>query len=133
VGEPLWDDRVVLGKAADLPLVQGTAFHVIKPRGPDVDGCRWTLGVGLAWHRGKLYASYGFNTGGENTSTEEAHVRTSADGGATWSSPVVIDAGAGNLGVSHGVFLSHEGRLWAFMGAFFAPKGGLQLSIRRRA
>jgi len=31
----------------------------------------------------------------------------------------VIDAGEGNLGVSHGVFLSHGDRLWAFMGAFF--------------
>lgn len=42
----------------------------------------------------------------------------SADGGRTWGAPVVMDAGAGNLGVSHGVFLSHGGRLWAFMGAF---------------
>jgi len=30
-----------------------------------------------------------------------------------------MDAGEGNLGVSHGVFLSHGGRLWAFMGAFY--------------
>jgi len=31
----------------------------------------------------------------------------------------VMDHGEGNLGVSHGVFLSHAGRLWAFMGAFY--------------
>ena len=116
---PLWDERVVLPKAADLPIVEGTTFHVLKPRGPDVDGCRWTLGVGLCWHGGRLYASYGFNKGGENTSTEEAHVRVSDDGGATWSPPVVMDEGEGNLGVSHGVFLSQGGRLWAFMGAFY--------------
>jgi len=91
---------------------------VIKERRPDVDGCNWTLGVGLVWHKDKLYASYGFNKGDENTASEEAHVRVSEDGGATWGTPVVIDAGAGNLGVSHGVFLSHSGRLWAFMGAF---------------
>ena len=30
-----------------------------------------------------------------------------------------MDHGEGNLGVSHGVFLSHAGRLWAFMGAFY--------------
>ncbi len=29
-----------------------------------------------------------------------------------------IDAGAGDLGVSHGVFLSYGGTLWAFQGAF---------------
>jgi len=115
----LWDPATVLPKAAEAPVLDDAVFHVIKPRRPDTDGCRWTLGVGLAWHKDKLYASYGFNKGGENTATEEAHVRVSQDGGATWGTPVVIDAGAGNLGVSHGVFLSHEGTLWAFMGAFY--------------
>ena len=38
---------------------------------------------GIAWHKGKLYASYGFNKGSENTPTEEAHVRVSRDGGKT--------------------------------------------------
>ena len=118
-GLPLWDDAQELPKAAELPLVQGAEFHVLKPKRPDEDGCKWTLGVGLAWHRGKLYASYGFNKGSENTPTEEAHVRVSRDGGKTWDKPVVMDAGEGNLGVSHGVFLSHGGQLWAFMGAFY--------------
>lgn len=118
-GLPLWDDAQEVPKAAELPLVQGAEFHVLKQKRPDDDGCRWTLGVGLAWHKGKLYASYGFNKGSENTPTEEAHVRVSRDGGKTWDKPIVVDAGEGNLGVSHGVFLSHGGRLWAFMGAFY--------------
>jgi len=106
-------------KSADIPLLQGVEFHVIKKQRPDTDGCKWTLGVGLAWHKGKLYASYGFNQGDENTPTEEAHVRVSSDGGKTWGAPVVMDRGEGNLGVSHGVFLSHKDKLWAFMGAFY--------------
>lgn len=118
-GLPLWDDTQELPKAAELPLAQGAEFHVLKRERPDVDGCKWTLGVGLAWHKGKLYASYGFNQGSENTHTEEAHVRVSRDGGKSWDKPVVMDAGEGNLGVSHGVFLSHRGKLWAFMGAFY--------------
>jgi hypothetical protein len=118
-GLPLWDDAQELPKAAELPLVQGAEFHVLKQKRPDEDGCKWTLGVGLAWHKGTLYASYGFNKGNENTVTEEAHVRVSEDGGKTWGKPVVMDAGEGNLGVSHGVFLSHGGKLWAFMGAFY--------------
>ena len=32
-----------------------------------------------------------------------------------------MDPGEDNLAVSHGGFLSHEGRLWAFMGAFDDP------------
>jgi hypothetical protein len=114
----LWNSGE-LPKSADLPTIEGVAFHVIKKQRPDADGCRWTLGVGLAWHKGKLYASYGFNKGSENTPTEEAHVRVSADGGKTWGAPVVMDHGEGNLGVSHGVFLSHKNTLWAFMGAFY--------------
>ena len=116
---PLWDAQVKLPKAAELPVLDGVEFHVIKKKAPDVDGAKWTLGVGLAWHQGRLFASYGFNKGDENTPTEEAHVRVSDDAGKTWSAPVVMDQGEGNLGVSHGVFLSHGGHLWAFMGAFY--------------
>lgn len=112
---PLWDERVPLSKAADLPVIDGVAFHVIKKS----DGAKWMLGVGLAWHKERLYASYGFNVGDENTPTEEAHVRVSDDGGKSWGEPVVMDHGEGNLGVSHGVFLSHAGKLWAFQGAFY--------------
>ncbi len=116
---PLWDERVPLLKSAELPVLDGVEFHVIKKQRPDTDGANWTLGVGLAWHNGRLYASYGFNKGDENTPTEEAHVRVSDDGGKTWGGPVVMDHGEGNLGVSHGVFLSHGAKLWAFMGAFY--------------
>jgi hypothetical protein len=117
-GLPLWDETRPFPKAAELEQVKGAEFHVIKKRAPDDDQCRFTLGVGLAWHKGRLYASYGFNRGEENTPTEEAHVKASDDGGKTWGPAVVMDAGEGDLAVSHGVFLSHGGRLWAFMGAY---------------
>ncbi len=119
-GLPLWDGTQKFPKAHELSQVAGAEFYVIKQPRPDSDGCNWTLGVGLAWHKGKLYASYGFNQGSENTPTEEAHVRVSDDGGKTWGPTVVMDAGEGDLGVSHGVFLSHAGKLWAFMGGFYA-------------
>lgn len=119
-GLPLWDAKRTLLKAAELPQVAGAEFYVIKNQRPDTDQCKFTLGVGLAWHKEKLYASYGYNKGHENTPTEEAHVKVSEDGGKTWRPTVVMDAGEGDLGVSHGVFLSHGGRLWAFMGAFYA-------------
>ncbi|MEY5026104.1 MAG: hypothetical protein RLZZ244_1632 [Verrucomicrobiota bacterium] len=117
---PLWNPGMPVPRVAELPILENTEFHVIKPRRPDADGCQFTLGVGLAWHKGRLYASYAFNRGEENTPTEEAHVRVSEDGGKTWGHPVVMDAGEGDLAVSHGVFLSHQGKLWAFMGAFYA-------------
>lgn len=116
---PLWDDSRPLPGAKDLPQVAGVEFHVIKQWDQPGDGYTFLHGVGLAWHKGKLYASIGHNQGRENTVTEEAQYRVSEDGGRTWSGLRVIDAGEEeDLAVSHGVFLSHDGRLWAFHGAY---------------
>ena len=60
-------------------------------------------------------ASFGHNQGGENTDTDEARVCHSDDGGKTWSAVTTIDAGdEPGIGASHGVFHSHQGRLWPF-------------------
>lgn len=116
---PLWSGAD-LPQSAAIPVLEGVRFSVIKPYEPEVDGGRWLLGVALAWHRGRLYASYGFNRNPrENTASEEAHCRISNDDGRTWGNVGVIDTGEGNLGVSHGVFLPCGGELWAFHGAFY--------------
>ena len=119
----LWDLNVPMPQAAELPLVAGAEFHVIKPHEPKVDGYRFLHGVALGWHKGKLYASYAASTLGEGCAHdygEEAHVRVSGDGGKTWG-PAVVIAGDTKQPVSHGAFLSHAGRLWAFMGAYSLP------------
>ena len=116
---PLWDESQKLAEAGDLPVLDGVEFHVIKKWDKAADGYTFLHGVGLAWHKGMLYASIGHNKGAENTVTEEAQYRVSEDGGRTWSGLRVIDAGdEENLAVSHGVFLSHGGKLWAFHGAY---------------
>jgi len=105
--------------SAEIPVLKGVEFQVIKEYEPRVDGYRFLHGVGLAWHKGRLYASFGHNKGPENTGTEEARGRFSTDGGKTWSEVFTIESGSNNRAVSHGVFLSHEGTLWAFQGAFY--------------
>ena len=118
-GFRLWDDTVRLPKRDEMPMLDGVRFSVIKPYEFDKDGYRFLHGVGLCFHEGRLYASFGHNTEGENTGAEEARGRISDDGGRTWGDIFTIDAGDdADLAVSHGVFLSHAGRLWAFMGAF---------------
>jgi hypothetical protein len=117
---PLWDDSQKLAEANDLPVLDGVEFHVIKKWDKDADGYTFLHGVGLCWHKGRLYASIGHNKGDENTVTEEAQYRVSEDGGKTWGELRVIDAGEEqDLAVSHGVFLSHGGKLWAFHGAYY--------------
>ncbi len=127
---PLWDETAELPQAADLSELADVEFHVIKKWDKPADGYTFLHGVGLAWHQGKLYASIGHNKGDENTVTEEAQYRVSNDGGKSWGPLQVIDAGEqDNLAVSHGVFLSDKGSLWAFHGAYY---GHLQ-NIHTRA
>jgi hypothetical protein len=124
----IWDGATV-PKTADIPLLAGVEFHVIKPYEFSRDGYRFLHGVALAWHKGRLYASFGHNRGGENTDTEEARGRISDDGGKKWGEVFTIDAGKPGLGVSHGVFLSHQGHLWAFHGAY----SGIMENVHTRA
>jgi hypothetical protein len=117
---PLWDRSQRLGEAKDLPRLVGVEFHVIKKWDKDADGYTFLHGVGLCWHKGRLYASFAHNKGEENTVTEEAQYRASDDAGKTWSALRAIDAGEEkDLAVSHGVFVSHAGKLWAFHGAYY--------------
>jgi len=116
--------------ARQIPVLKGVRFSVIKPYEFDRDGYRFLHGVALCFHKGKLYASFGHNKGGENTDTEEARFLVSADDGRTWSAVGTMDSGdEPGLGVSHGVFLSHNGRLWAFHGAYY----GTMRNIHTRA
>jgi len=116
---PLWDESQPLPTAADIPSLQDVTFEVIKKWDQKADGYTFLHGVGLGWHKGKLYASIGHNKGAENTVSEEAQYRVSSDNGRTWSKLRVIDAGdEADLAVSQGVFLSHKGNLWAFHGAY---------------
>ena len=115
----LWTGSA-LPKTSAAEVLQGVQFHVIKKYGRKVDGYGFLHGVALAWHKGKLYASFGHNKGSENTLTEEGRYCVSEDSGKTWSKVRTIDVGIDDddLAVSHGVFLSRGETLWAFLGAF---------------
>jgi hypothetical protein len=124
----IWDGGPV-PNSNEIPVLRRVEFHVIKPYEFSNDGYRFLHGVALAWHKGRLYASFGHNRGGENTDTEEARGRASDDGGKTWGEIFTIDAGEPGLGVSHGALLSHEGTLWAFHGAY----RGIMKNVHTRA
>ena len=116
----LWDPDQPLPSAAEIPVLENVEFRVIKPYEFASDGYRFLHGVALAWHGDRLYASFGHNQHPENLAGEEARGRYSDDGGRTWSEIFTIESGDvdGPTGVSHGVFLSQGGKLWAFQGAF---------------
>ena len=126
----LWGGDAV-PKTADLPVLHDVRFSVIKPYEFQQDGYRFLHGVALCFHNGKLYASFGHNQGGENTDSEEARYRVSEDDGRTWSAVKTIDAGEPGLAVSHGVFLSHQGSLWAFHGSYRGTMQGVHTRAYR--
>ncbi len=118
----LWDPSQPVPKQSELAPLASVRFSVIKPYEPERDGGYGFLhGVALQWHRHRLYASFGHNKALENTAGEEARGRVSNDGGRTWGPVFTIDAGQKEQGlaVSHGVFFVNQGRLWAFLGAFY--------------
>jgi len=121
--ETVWLSDQPVPNAAELTELKGVQFHVIKANEPEKDGYNWLHGVALAWHKGKLYATFGHNKGEENTSGEEARGRVSTDGGKTWGAVFTIDNDkTDGLGISHGVLLSHQGMLWAFQCSFYGRK-----------
>ena len=100
-----------------MPLLDVTHL-TIKGYSPQSDGVNWLHGVALCWHGDRLYASFGVNTGEENTCGECLHIRSSDDGGQTWSASSAVANGSSVHGVSHGSLASVGGTLWAFAGAF---------------
>ncbi|MEZ6127137.1 MAG: exo-alpha-sialidase [Planctomycetaceae bacterium] len=121
----LWDERIPLLKTAELPVLNDVRFSVIKPFDFQNDGYRFLHGVALCFHKGRLYASFGHNKGGENTDSEEARFCVSDDDGRTFSDVQTMDSGEGPVGISHGAFLSHSGTLWAFQGAYIGTMTGV--------
>ncbi|GAB3003420.1 hypothetical protein GCM10027284_21430 [Cyclobacterium sediminis] len=125
---PLWKPSEKLPELNEISIIDNIEFSVIKPFEFAKDGYRFLHGVALIWHKDKLYASFGHNKNGENTVTEEANYRVSEDGGKTWG-PLKNIGGGGQVAVSHGEFLSHNGQLWAFHGEY----DGIMENLRMRA
>jgi len=126
----LWDASKPVPKVTDLATIPGARFSVIKPYEFEKDGYRFLHGVALCFHKGKIYASFGHNKGGENTDTEESRWCVSQDDGKTWSAVKTIDAGAEpGIGLSHGAFLSHDGQLRAFHAGYT----GIMKGVHTRA
>ena len=118
----LWDGAAI-PNAADVPLAKGVQIHTIKRGAKGL----WMKGVHVAWHKDKLYAQFGYNDKlneqGENSPGEQVHYSTSVDNAETWTETVPIASGEGEMGISHGVFLSYKGELWSFNGSFSGKIG----------
>jgi len=119
----LWDPLAPVPTATEVRRLEGVRFEVIKLREPELDGHRWLHGVAIYRYRDIFFTSWGANEGQENTAGEVVLGRRSADDCRTWSSVEVIGPPLGDEGRSHGVFVAHQGRLWAFHSRFGKGEG----------
>ncbi len=109
-------------RIADIPVLKGVKFRVIKKYEPERDGYRFLHGLAIARYHGEWIASFGHNKGPENTGSEEAQSMFSKNG-KRWDRLTSIEDPEGDLAVSHGVFFEHGDTLWAYMGAFYGTLG----------
>ena len=124
---PLWEGGDV-PTAAETPLLENVRFTVVKNREPDQDGYDWLHGAAIIRHKDTWFVCWGNNRGRENTVTEVNRGRRSTDDCLTWSEVEMIGPGVGPPDArteahSHGVFLSREGVLWAFLARFGQGEG----------
>ncbi len=115
----------------ELLPVEGVEYHCIKRNEPDVDGFGFLHGVIVAKHKGVLYACWGANKGEENTDTEVVCGCRSMDDGKTWSQSHVWIQGNSGEGVSHGVFLSSQDRLYGFFPHYAGLRENLQMYLHQ--
>lgn len=113
----LWTGEAIK-KSQDISLLKNVTFKTIKKYEPETDGYRFLHGVALVRYNNQWVASFGHNKGKENTGTEVANSLFSTNG-SQWGNLVAIDTARNQLAISHGVFLVHEDKLWAFQGSFF--------------
>jgi len=132
--EILWASDLAIPAASELSPIPHVEYSVIKAWEPEKDGFPWLHGVAIIFHQGTFYASWGHNRGKENTPTEINQEARSQDHGRTWSKTRLVASHTEDEGRSHGVFFSHQGTLWQFLGRFGnAPDGRMYDRLKMEA
>lgn len=101
----LWDPNTTVPERSALKNLEGTQFVQIRSHPREA----FVHGANLSVVEGQIWCSFAHNDGAENTRTETARMRVSADAGQSWGEDMIIDEAYRDYGVSHGVFASVEG------------------------
>ena len=127
----LWDASLEIPAADEMLTAESVTLSQVRaPEMTQSGGFVFMHGMALVWHRGRLYASFGYNAAAENTPGEKVFCMVSENGGNSWYQSHLIDEGDQRAGsaISHGVFHSADGKLWAFLAGF---RGAMQ-KVRTR-
>ena len=75
---------------------------------------QFMLGAAIIKHKGAFYCSWANSFRGENDDNTILAQKQSFDGGKTWQNYVRLSDKTVGFGRSHGVYLEHDGELYAF-------------------
>jgi hypothetical protein len=110
----LWDSQNRHPSVDSIPSVKGVEFSLVHEQTPDF---LFLHEPRLAFHNKELFVSFSSAPRVECETAQIVRFRRSADNGLTWSPVGVLAPGLdGGLRSEVAPMLSHQGKLWAFVG-----------------
>jgi hypothetical protein len=110
----LWDEQNRHPSVDSIPSVKGVEFSLVHEQTPDF---LFLHEPRLAFHSKELFVSFSSAPRVECETAQIVRFRRSADCGLTWSPVGVLAPGLdGGLRSEVAPMLSHQGKLWAFVG-----------------
>jgi len=119
----------------DLGYPAGIQHIRVHQSGGDGSQDGWLLGAAVVVHEGDIFVSWANADRDENAAGTRTRGRRSSDGGRTWGDPFTIAGPAQAPPGSHhahGSFLSHGGRLFAFVPLEGANQGKHRPGLRTK-
>ncbi len=108
----LWNKNIPFPAFSEIAEVKGMKHITSHAAGEE--GYHFLLGSAIIKHKGTIYASWANSWREENDKHSILAERRSEDGGKTWSEIIAIAGPENGYARSHGVYLEHNGKLYAF-------------------
>ena len=120
---PLWRGTAIPSDPEAIPLAEGMEHRTVHDaRQSDY---KFLHGAAIICYQGTFFADWANSPMDENFPRETLQGRRATDPLGTWSALEVIGPGFdGPERHSHGIFLPHDGRLWAFAARFGVGAAG---------
>lgn len=124
----LWNSENTFPSLKEMRTIEGLEHIIVHEA--HKDGSRFLLGAAIIKHSGTLYCSFVNSLEEENDSFSMLAQKKSYDGGKSWTDYRSVSKNEAVFSKSHGVYLEHEGSLYAFCPrAKFTPTAYPELTM----
>ncbi len=124
----LWNENIDFPTYKEMKSIEGIEY--VSVHEASEEGSRFLLGAAVIKYEDILYCSFGNSLVVENDSYSKLAQKKSYDGGKSWTDYEDISKKEEIFSKSHGVYLEHEGELYAFCPrAKFTPTAYPELTM----